>query len=578
MSLESKFFNLPLVVMGGEQSKVVIPFDDFNLCSDSKFLKEVEDDKRSEKVIYAYTDSGISENGREWKPTHMESLASQVTEKMPVGYLGHIKPSEYGFEFPEPQIVWFGSCTEELTDKNKRLWIKGYLLPTAGKLETWIKTKAVDSISVYGKITYKMKGQIMDIQDIDLKSIDIARKLGEGLNSSIVGVYGEMDATYEDVRNALEKAVKEEVRDDPTQYGFKLPTPQSPVTNGDMMKSIESPYVYAYVRKMYVDDKKAILSVECCNEYKFVEVIYKLNSDNEPIIKSMSEVIEKTTYEKKEKSKSKNEPTNVGEMNKEEVKEMANENITIEDVKANESLYNSIRQAVASEMANENSQQLLVAKAGEMDEIKNLICGVGGEQANVLDTVKKIVNFNAKFVGEMSSIFAGESEEELTPDEIVEATKTAVATVKSVKDAVGVEDDEEVVDKVKEIVDANEEVLAQSAITEVQAEFNKLIAEVTDETIAEFVKDDFADILDITAEDIDDVDAWKEESLEDIKENFKASVDKYTKRLAKAYKKGKAVGEMNALEDLGGNLGTHNKSEIADEDEDIAEARRLGYM
>ena len=166
---------------------------DFVLSSDVSFNENVNNDTRNEKFIYAYTDSGISANKRDWSPDIMRSIGEQVVSKMPPGYLGHIKPADYGFDFPEPQVVWFGSSVTELAGEQVRLWLKGYVLPTAQKLTTWIKSKAVNSISVYGNVSYSKDSNGVDkILNIDLKSIDISRKLVEGLSSGITGLAVEM--------------------------------------------------------------------------------------------------------------------------------------------------------------------------------------------------------------------------------------------------------------------------------------------------------------------------------------------------------------------------------------------------
>lgn len=166
---------------------------DFVLSSDASFNANVNSDTREEKFIYAYTDSGVSANKRDWSPDIMRSIGEQVVSKMPPGYLGHIKPADYGFDFPEPQVVWFGSSITELAGEQVRLWLKGYLLPTAQKLTTWIKSKAVNSISVYGNVSYSKDSNGVDkILNIDLKSIDISRKLAEGLSSGISGLAVEM--------------------------------------------------------------------------------------------------------------------------------------------------------------------------------------------------------------------------------------------------------------------------------------------------------------------------------------------------------------------------------------------------
>lgn len=183
--------DFPLNLIGEQTSEVPT---EFVISSDTSFNENINKDDRQEKFIYAYTDSGVSANNRDWSPDVMKSIGEQVVQKMPPGYLGHIKPADYGFDFPEPQVVWFGSSITKLAGEQVRLWLKGYLLPTAQKLTTWIKSKAVNSISVYGNVTYSKDSKGIDkILNVDLKSIDISRKLAEGLSSGITGLAVEMD-------------------------------------------------------------------------------------------------------------------------------------------------------------------------------------------------------------------------------------------------------------------------------------------------------------------------------------------------------------------------------------------------
>lgn len=591
---KSDSFYLPLTTLVGEQSKSGIepPIDSFNLTTDKNFLKQVDEDERDDKFIYAYTDSGVSENGRNWKPEHMKSMAKQVIEKMPVGYLGHIKPQDYGFDFPDPQIVWFGSYTETLKDKSVRLWIKGYMLPTAEKLQKWIKLKAVDTISVYGKITYQMKGKVMDIQEVDLKSIDIARKLGEGLNSGIVGLYGEMAETYEDVRDILQKKCREYFQLNAYDLGiFKpLEADLAKATSGECCSS--GPSVYCYIKKMYHAKNVAIVTVEGRYPDKYLyEVEYEVDAKKSDVtIKSVSEVEEKVTYTKvNSKSSVANEtdsniettPTDkVGEMNEmKEAKQMANvdlSQVTVEDIRSNPTLYGQLRTSIAQEMANEDSQNILATKAGEMDAI----IAVMGEQENYADAVASIIRFNASFVGEMSSIlFGGEADEAAEPEEIIDAVKNQKATLDKVKETVGVDEDEDVVEAVEEAVEANAEALAQTAKSEVQAAFDEAIKAVKNETVADYVKDDFADVLEADLSEVEDIEAWKKDALALIKDEFDGVVDKHTKKLSKVMKDAKAVGEMNAFGELGmgSSMNPSNEQQDGNEDADIAYAKSMGY-
>lgn len=202
---------LLLEMYAGEMEGVKAPTD-FTISS--SFTDDMhEEDKSTDKFIYAYTVSGISRNKRNWMPEVVRSIGQQVLEKMPVGQLGHIKPDDVAYVLPEPQVVWFGTAEEPFKDKDGndqiRLWLKGYVLPTATKAKIWIKTKAIDSISVWGIVSQRTVDGIDVIDSVDLKSIDLSRKLGEGLPAYITGIASEMDGSFDEIRESLMNSVRD---------------------------------------------------------------------------------------------------------------------------------------------------------------------------------------------------------------------------------------------------------------------------------------------------------------------------------------------------------------------------------
>lgn len=582
--LSKETFSLPLKFVGEQAvGKTNIPFDSFTTVSDKDFLDQIEKDARTDKIIYAYTDSGKSENSREWSGDNMKSMASQVLTKMPVGYLGHIKPKDYGYVFPEPQIVWYGSTTEDLPDDVVRLWIKGYLLPTADKLETWIKSKAVDSISVYGMISYEMEGENIIIKDVNLKSIDVSRKLGEGLNSGVVGLYGEMNATYEEISSKLQIAMKEYTRENYEAMGFKKPKNKNE-------SFPEPPYCWCYIRKMYTGKKEVVMNVEIYGETKMFNIEYSVDEskDNNPVtITSYSEVIEKTTFEDKPNGASNDDISVVAEMkDKKEELNMGTQNttgtpiatpapaITLDAVKSDKTLMDQLKKEFATEMESQSKQKVLVAAAGEMEEVQKII---GGEQSNIAERVRTIASFNTQFVGEMAAIFG---EQEMDPEAIIEATKETVQTVNDIKEAVGAKDDDDVVAAVKDVAAAAADIEINEAISEVDAAFDAKVADIDNEALVEFIRDDFSDIVGLEKEDIEDenISEWKKYALEEIESKFDGVLKKIESRLEKISKGARAAGEMSAVVDLGvaASAGTSTGNK-ADEDPDVAEIRKLGY-
>lgn len=569
---------LPLRMYGGEQdgSTVTIPQGDFVVTGDADFLKTVGEDERDDKFIYAYTESGISKNNRNWSPDVMRSIGDQTVAKMPPGYLGHIKPTDYGFEFPEPQIVWFGSYVESLPAPSTdiRLWLKGYLLPTATDLETWIKTKAVDSISVYGTLTYTVDDAgVTQIESVDLKSIDISRKLAEGLTSSIVGLSGEMSKGGSDIAGEMDVATSD-VSDIVAQAVKDMLRPQYPATlNPD--GSYNTPYIYVWVRTMYLNTNKAIVSCDLPNGNNnvYYEVSFSYDSDgNVTVGDTLTEVRQVTSYVPTGDSGTSKESEDVGEMNLEELKFK------------NPELYKSLKTEVAGEMSDEKNVKVMIEKAGEMDAVASIIGSTGTDKISAV--VKGIIEKNKKFAGEMSKLFCGEQDEagEADADAIVEAANKVVTdkaeldkTVQAITDVVKPEKDQNLVDAVTNVIELQQVATAKSAIEAVNTVMDDLMKDEEDDVVKEYVRDDFANILNAKPTDIKDAD-WQEKAEKAIKDGYEASVKKHKERLAKITNTSKAAGEMSAVMSIVGSRNATVSTTGSDIDPDIAEAAKLGYV
>lgn len=183
----------------GEQATTTpsITIPDIPVSSSINVDEMTKGDKSKDKFIYAFTDSGVSKNNRNWRPMIMDSIAQQVMDKCPPGNFGHMKPENVGFDLPLPVVTWIGATTELLPDGvTKRCWLKGYVIPTdaGNQLKLFIRAKAIDSISVFGGLILLPNEDtgIQTVLQCDLKSIDISGKLKQGLNSGIVKLAGEM--------------------------------------------------------------------------------------------------------------------------------------------------------------------------------------------------------------------------------------------------------------------------------------------------------------------------------------------------------------------------------------------------
>lgn len=184
------------VTKGKKSSVNKIKHPDIPISPNVDVTELTKGDNSADKFIYAYTDSGVSKNKRDWRPMIMDRIAQQVMDQCPPGNMGHMKPQDVGYSLPLPVITWIGAVTELLPNGSKRLWVKGYVIPTSdgNNLKTYIRAKAINSISVFGGLTLLPNAEtgVQDVLDIELKSIDISGKLNEGLNSGITELAGEM--------------------------------------------------------------------------------------------------------------------------------------------------------------------------------------------------------------------------------------------------------------------------------------------------------------------------------------------------------------------------------------------------
>lgn len=185
--------------------------------------KVIDGDKSPLFVTIEVLNEGVSRNGRSWTKETLLSVAEQINAKKPDGYYGHLSDDERKLKYPQPQTIWLGAKVEEIEGKY-RLFAKGYVLPEAGVLRTYLKkAKAVGknvAVSVYGTakaIQDRAKG-IIHMQNFDLESIDWARPGSEGVrNMGIFSVTSEMtdDSKEGDSmkrEEVLQSATKEELQ------------------------------------------------------------------------------------------------------------------------------------------------------------------------------------------------------------------------------------------------------------------------------------------------------------------------------------------------------------------------------
>ena len=145
--------------------------------------------------------------GPEYDEALLRSLDQQFREKRPPGYKGHQDPEKVSWEYREAVTAWVGSALTADADGQTKLYVKGYVPPTAADLRTQLKlaesgADIVNSVSIFG--VRDVKGD--KVEAFDLWSLDWTPKGRAGMETELVGVSGETHTT-----NKEDEMTREEV-------------------------------------------------------------------------------------------------------------------------------------------------------------------------------------------------------------------------------------------------------------------------------------------------------------------------------------------------------------------------------
>lgn len=139
-------------------------------------------------TIEALNDSKASRNNNYYDIKTLQSIAEQVNKLKPDAFQGHLEDKDRPYKNPESQTIWIGAKIFNIDGVN-RLFIKGYVLPSAKQRRSYLKAakaagKAV-FVSIYGraKQLYDKAIQASRVVDIRLESIDWARAGGAGIDT-----------------------------------------------------------------------------------------------------------------------------------------------------------------------------------------------------------------------------------------------------------------------------------------------------------------------------------------------------------------------------------------------------------
>lgn len=185
--------NAPIAEMAGDAAGVVM----LDPARVQALLASTGDEKPEFPVLRV--EEGLSGNNFLWTGDIFDSVAEQINTNEPVAYLGHIKPEDERWVFPDPQTVWLKAIKTKEPSRVKGkegqivnvLYVKGYNLPDA-KVRGLIKARAVRSASWRGRATVEhLKGGIQKPIKFVMESFDWSRPGQNAMAAHLVTVAAE---------------------------------------------------------------------------------------------------------------------------------------------------------------------------------------------------------------------------------------------------------------------------------------------------------------------------------------------------------------------------------------------------
>ncbi len=160
-------------------------------------LLEIYEDTDPQFPILRVRAGSVSKNGNHWPESILQDVAEQINNNEPVGYLGHISPSDMGFAFPEPQTLWLGAKVIESEGK-PTLFVKGYNIP-GQTARRHVKSGLIKTASWRGRALGKIVNKTKMIESFILESIDWARPGTAGMDARVVAVTSEMEGSEKEM-------------------------------------------------------------------------------------------------------------------------------------------------------------------------------------------------------------------------------------------------------------------------------------------------------------------------------------------------------------------------------------------
>lgn len=166
--------------MSTDSAAGLVPIDPASISE----ITAGDDDPRFATFVI---ESGWSKSQRYWGPELFQNIAEQInrTDEPLVGYLGHIKPEDDAFVFPEIQMQWLKGKVIQ-SGENAKLAVKAYVLPNT-KARDYIRRGIARTVSWYGKAAQVPFGKGVRVTGFKIESIDLARPRKAGMSAALVG-------------------------------------------------------------------------------------------------------------------------------------------------------------------------------------------------------------------------------------------------------------------------------------------------------------------------------------------------------------------------------------------------------
>ena len=154
---------------------------------DPQLIAAVTEGDPDPKFATFVIESGWSKSKRYWGAELFQNVAEQIngSEEAIVGYMGHIKPEDDPFTFPEIQLHWLGAKATKVGDKAK-LAVKAYVLPNT-KGRDYLKRGLVKTVSWRGKVAQIPFEKGVRVAQFAIESIDLSRPRAAGMSAKLVG-------------------------------------------------------------------------------------------------------------------------------------------------------------------------------------------------------------------------------------------------------------------------------------------------------------------------------------------------------------------------------------------------------